>query len=104
MEQNAMPFDIPNVELGHHNNNCSFDAIIDKYNLQDPGLEQLAKIVRGADTDDLNAAAESIGLEAIAEAFRQITEDVFDNMDKQFHVYDALYAYCKSKRAGQIGS
>jgi hypothetical protein len=104
MEQNAIPFDIPNVELGHHNNKCSFDAIIDKYNLKDPALEQLAKIVRGADTDDLNAAAESIGLEAIAEGFRQITKDDFDNMDKQFHVYDALYAYCKSKLAGQIGS
>jgi hypothetical protein len=60
----------------------------------------LAKIVRAADTNKKEIAAEAIGLEAIAEGFRQITEDDFDNMSKQFYVYDALYAYCK-RRIGQ---
>jgi hypothetical protein len=98
-EQNAIPFDIPNVELGHHDNKCSFDAIIEKYNLQDQALQELAKIVRGADTDDPNPSPESAGLEAIADGFRQITKDDFDNISKQFHVYNALYAYCKSRLA-----
>jgi len=96
-EQNAIPFDVPNVELGHHDGKCSFDAIIGKYNLKQPTLEELAKIVRGADTDQTDPPPESIGLEAIAEGFRQITKDDFDNISKQFYVYDALYAYCNSK-------
>jgi hypothetical protein len=81
-EQSAIPFDIPNVELGHHNDNCSFDAIIKKYNLNDPALFELAKIVRAADTNKKEIAAEAIGLEAIAEGFRQTTKDDFDNMGK----------------------
>jgi hypothetical protein len=100
-EQNAIPFDVPNVELGHHDNKCSFDAIIEKYNLEDPALHKLAKIVRSADTNDPDPSPESTGLEAIAEGFRQITKDDFDNMRKQFYVYDALYAYCNSKLSKQ---
>jgi hypothetical protein len=106
-ERNAIPFDIPNIELGHHGDKCSFDAIIEKYDLKDQAILELAKIVRAADTDaSPGLAPESIGLEAIAEGFRQITEDDFDNMSKQFYVYDALYAYCKRKIAQQqkIGS
>ena len=101
-EQNAIPFDVPNVELGHHEGKCSFDAIIEKYNLEDRALRELAKIVRGADTDQPDPPPESIGLEAIAEGFRQITKDDFDNMSKQFYVYDALYAYCNSKLIKRI--
>lgn len=101
--QNAVPFDIPNVDLGHHNDKCSFDAIIEKYNLNDPALLELAKIVRAADTNKKEIAVEAIGLEAIAEGFRQITKDDFDNMSKQFYVYDALYAYCKQKIGQESG-
>jgi len=100
-EQNAIPFDVPNVELGHHDNKCSFDAIIEKYNLGDPALQELAKIVRGADIDDPSPSPESVALEAIADGFRQITKNDFDNMTKQFYVYDALYAYCNAKLASQ---
>ncbi len=100
-EQNAIPFDVPDVELGHQNNKCSFDAIIEKYDLKDPALQELAKIVRCADTDDPNPTPESAGLEAMAEGFRQITKNDFDNMNKQFYVYDALYAYCNSKLSKQ---
>ena len=96
-EQNAIPFDIPNVELGHHDDKCSFDAIIEKYNLQDKALLELAKIVRGADTANRTLTPESPGLAAIAEGFRAITKDDFDNMSKQFYVYDALYEFCKVK-------
>jgi hypothetical protein len=57
-ETNAIPFDIPNVELGHHDDKCSFDAIIEQYNLKDPALLELAKIVRAADTDRKELAPE----------------------------------------------
>jgi len=102
-ERNAIPFDIPNVELGHNGDKCSFDAIIKKFNLKDPALLELAKIVRAADTDRKEIAPESRGLEAIAEGFRQIAKDDFDNMSKQFYVYDALYAYCERKIAQKSG-
>jgi hypothetical protein len=102
-DRNAIPFDIPNIELGHHADKCSFDAIIEKYDLKDTALLELAKIVRAADTDNKELALESVGLEAIAEGFRNITKDDFDNMSKQFHVYDALYAYCQQKVAQKSG-
>lgn len=95
--EGAVPFDIAGVELGHHGDRCSFDAIIRKYGLSDPTLKELAKIVRGADTEAKDLTPESRGLEAIATGFREISKDDSDNMSKQFFVYDALYAYCKLK-------
>jgi hypothetical protein len=67
--EDAIPFDVSSVELGHHGPECTFDAIIQKYNLSDPALQQLAPIVRGADTDAKDLTPESRGLEAIAEGF-----------------------------------
>ena len=91
----AIPFDVANVELGHHGAECSFDAIIKKYNLADPALARLALIVRGADTDTKDLAPESRGLEAIAEGFRRVFEDDHELLERETSVYDALYAYCK---------
>lgn len=96
-KEGAIPYDVPNVELGHHGDKCSFDAVVEKYRLADPALLELAKIVRGADTAAKDLTPESRGLEAIASGFREISKDDLDNMSKQFHVYDALYAYCKTK-------
>ena len=94
--EGATPFDVPNVELGHHGERCSFDAFLDKYQLADPALQALALIVRGADTDARGIAKEAWGLYAVASGFRETTRDDFENMERQFPVYDALYAYCKS--------
>ena len=96
-QQNAIPFDVPEVELGHHEDKCSFDAIIEKYQLNDKALWELAQIVRGADTPNRTLTPESAGLAAIAEGFRGISKDDYDNMEKQFYVYDALYEFCKMK-------
>jgi hypothetical protein len=90
----AAPFDVKGSELNHKGDQCTFDAIIAKYSLKDPALLELAKIIRGADTKNKDLTAQSRGLEAIAEGFRLITSDDFDNMEKQFPVYDALYAFC----------
>ena len=99
-EQNAIPFDVPNVELGHHGEECSFDAIINKYHLhkREPALLDLAKIVRGADTPNRVLTSQSEGLVAIATGFSLISQNDYDNMEKQFYVYDALLAYCKSDK------
>jgi len=92
--EGAIPFDVPDVELGHHGAKCSFDAIIKKYNLADRPLQRLALIVRGADTAAKDLAAESAGLEAIAEGFRRFYRDDHELLEREFPVYDALYAYC----------
>jgi hypothetical protein len=93
--EGAIPFDVANVELGHKGPDCSFDAIIKKYNLTDPALQRLAPIVRGADTDAKDLTPESRGLEAIAEGFRLVYQNDYDLLERESSVYDALYAYCQ---------
>jgi hypothetical protein len=95
--EGATPYDVPGVELGHHGDRCSFDAFLDKYTLNDPALQALALIVRGADTDARKLTPESAGLYAAATGFQAIAKDDHDNMRKQFPVYDALYAYCQAR-------
>jgi len=96
-KEGAIPFDAPRVKLGHKGNKCSFDAIIEKYHLKDEALQELAKIVRGADTEDKKLAPESIGLEAIASGSMIIVKDDHEAIRKGKYVYDSLYAYCKLK-------
>jgi hypothetical protein len=93
----AIPYDVPGVELGHHGPRCSFDAFLERYELDDPALARLAPIVRGADTDDRGLTAESPGLYAAATGFQAISRDDAENMARQFPLYDALYAYCRAQ-------
>ena len=93
----AVPYDVPNVELGHHGPECSFDAIIKKYNLTDPALQMLARIVRGADTSAKDLTPESRGLEAIAAGFQLSYQDDQEQLAAELPVYDALYAYCQQQ-------
>jgi hypothetical protein len=95
--EGAIPYDIPDVELGHHGPRCSFDAFLDKYKLTDPALHALAEIVRGADTDARELTPESAGLYAVATGFQAIAKNDHDNMAKQFPAYDALYAFCQTR-------
>lgn len=101
-ETGAIPFDAPGVELGHHKGNCSFETIIEKYGLTDPGLLRLAKIVHAADiAADLHTDEIAPGLEAIATGFSLILPDDSANLEKQFVVYDALYAWCRLQATRQ---
>ncbi len=93
----AIPYDVANVELGHHGDQCSFDAIMRKYNLTDPALQRLALIVRGADTDSKDLTPQSRGLDAIGEGFRLAFQDDHELLERELPVYDALYAYCQQK-------
>lgn len=95
-ETGAIPFDAPNVELGHHEGRCSFEAIILKYDLKEPGLLRLAKIVHAADVAaDANTDPIAQGLEAIAVGYSLRYPDDEENLEHQFEVYDALYAWCR---------
>ena len=96
-ELGATPFDVKDVELGHHGDKCSFDAILEKYGLKDPALLEMAKIIRGADTQAKDLTPESRGLAAFARGFRIISANDHDNLQKQFPMYDAVYAYCTLK-------
>jgi len=96
--EGAISYDCKGDELGHHGKECSFDAIIKKYNLaNDPALILLAKIVNGADTDNtLWIQPESAGLNAVAEGFRHLGfKDDHTLNAAEWIVYDALYEYCK---------
>jgi hypothetical protein len=99
--EGAIPFDVANVELGHKGPECSFDAIIKKYQLTDRALQRLALIVRGADTTAKHLTPESPGLEAIAEGFRLVYCDDHELLEHEMSVYDALYAYCQSVEEGK---
>ena len=97
--ESATPYDVKGVELGHHGQECSFEAILHKYDLmKDPALALLGKIVNGADTDNtLWQQPEGPGLEAIAEGFRHLgLADDRAMVQAESIVYDALYAYCQA--------
>lgn len=97
--QQAIPFDapkVPEVKLNHRGDKCSFEAIIDDYKLQAPGLARLALIVRAADVKGQESvAAEGLGLRAIAEGFAamQLTDE--ERLARGFPIYDALYEYSR---------
>jgi len=96
--EGAIPYDVKDVELGHHGLECSFEAILKKHNLTgDPALRLLGKIVNGADTDNtLWHQPEGAGLEAVAEGFRHLGfKDDHEVNAAEWIVYDALYAYCQ---------
>ncbi len=95
-ETGAIPFDAPDVELGHHDGRCSFESIILKYDLKEPGLLRLAQIVHGADVAaDIDKDPIARGLEAIASGFSLRYPEDEENLAHQFEVYDALYAWCR---------
>ena len=95
-ETGAIPYDIPGVELTHVGELCSFDAILDKYKLADPALQQLAAIVRGADTSRLDLTPQSGGLYAISLGLSQNFSDDHEMLKHGMVMYDALYAWCRS--------
>jgi hypothetical protein len=99
-ETGAVPFDAPDVELGHHDGRCSFESIMLKYGLTDPGLVRLAKIVHAADVAaDIDTDPIARGLEAIATGFSLRYPDDEENLEHQFDVYDSLYAWCRLQTA-----
>jgi hypothetical protein len=98
--EGATPFDVPEVELGHHGAECSFEAILHKYGLdQDPALALLGRIVNGADTDNaLWKQPEGPGLKAVALGFRHLGLGNDHAINRaQWIVYDALLAYCRDR-------
>jgi rhodanese-related sulfurtransferase len=95
-ERDATPYDIPDVCFSHEGERCSFDAFLKHYRLADPALEQLATIVRGADTARLDLAPQAPGLAAISLGLSRNFADDHEMLKHGMVMYDALYAWCKS--------
>lgn len=93
-KEKAIPFDVPGAELGHHGDRCSFDAIIDKYKIEDPALLELANIVRSADTGKA-VAPEAAGLDAVMTGISMAAKDDYEAIEKAVSVYDAFYTFCR---------
>jgi len=91
----AVPYDIPGVELTHVGELCGFDAFLARYELCDPALEQLAVIVRGADTSRLDLAPQSAGLYALSLGLSKNFSDDHEMLEHGMVMYDALYAWCR---------
>jgi len=93
--EGATPFDVAGVELGHHGDECSFDAFVRKYGLEgDPAMQRLRLIVRGADTDHPEIAPEAAGLKAVAHGLSALGYSDERLMELEFPLYDGLYVYC----------
>ena len=98
-ELDAVPFDVPGVEMTHVGELCSFDAFLAKYGLNDPALQRLAVIVRGADTSRLDLTPQSAGLYAISQGLSRNFNDDHEMLRHGMALYDALYAWCQSAPA-----
>ncbi len=97
--ENAIPFDVPGVEMGHHDDECAFDAILKAYGpSDDEALAGVARIVRGADTPNKDLTPESRGLNTIANGFKRMAQaggyDDRESIRRQWYTYNALYLAC----------
>jgi hypothetical protein len=92
----AVPYDIPGVEMTHDGDLCSFDAFLKKHELREPALQQLAAIVRGADTSRLDLTPQSAGLYALSLGLSKVCSDDHEMLRHGMVMYDALYAWCQS--------
>jgi hypothetical protein len=99
-KEGAIPFDTPGAELHHRENLCTFDVIIKEYELTDKALLRMARVINAADTDRLEADPLAAGFEAIAVGYGLRFPDDRENIERQFEVYDALYAWCRLDVAG----
>ena len=92
----AVAFDIPGAPVSHEGALCSFDVLLRAFELGDPALASLARIVRGADTDQLELAPQSAGLLAISLGLSCLHVDDHAMLEAAMPLYDALYAWCRS--------
>jgi len=100
-QEGAIAFDTPGAELHHIGDSCTFDVIIQHYDLTDKALLRMAKIVNAADTNRMENDPIAAGLEAIAVGYSLRFPDDLENLELQFDVYDALYAWCRLQMAGE---
>ncbi len=96
--EGAPSYDAPGATYTHRDGLCSFEVLVEEYELGDPALQLLARIVHGADvSDDRDATQQSRGLLAVAEGFHLLNLGDHRQLELSLPVYDALYAWCKNE-------
>ena len=95
VQLNAIPFDVPDVEFTHYGERCTFDAIVEKYDIKDPAVLTMATIIRGADTDRHDLSVQSSGLWAISSGLSYNYKEDHELLEKGMLIYDALYSWAK---------
>jgi len=98
----AIPYDVPNAELGHHGEDVSFNSILKKYKLVDPALQRLGEIVRAADSHPSNPHPAGEGLRWVAHGFSALGLSDQEILQREFIVYDALYAECQRRHSTAV--
>lgn len=102
-DTSAIPYDVPGVEMTHVGDLCSFDAFMLKYQLTDPALQQVAEIVRAADTGKPDSSPQAHGLLAISLGLSKNFSDDHAMLAHGMVLYDALYSWCRSLRGETHG-
>lgn len=97
-EFDAIPFDIPDVDYSHDGERCSFDAFLSRFGVTDPALQQVARVVRGADTAHPELAPEAAGLAALSLGLARAIDDDQALLAAGMTLYDALYAWARGAR------
>jgi hypothetical protein len=104
-KEEAVPFDMPHnpqLKFTHHDGMCTFEVLIREFDLKDPALARLAKIVHAADIrGEEHTAPEAAGLKAIAEGFHALPITDKQRLAYGFPVYEALYAWCRMRTKPQ---
>jgi hypothetical protein len=96
--EGAHSYDAPGARYTHRDGLCSFEVLVEEYEIEDPAVARLARIVHGADvSDDRDATPESRGLLAVAEGFHLLELGDHRQLELSLPVYDALYAWCKDQ-------
>lgn len=98
----GIPFDVPDAELGHHGDQVSFEAILDKYQLDDPALRLLGQVVRAADSHPPDPHPAGEGLRWIAHGFSSMGLSDHELLEREFGIYDALYTECQRRLGSQV--
>jgi hypothetical protein len=95
--RDGIVYDVPNCELGHHGEDVSFNSILKKYHLADPALVLLGELVRAADSHPSNPHPAGEGLRWVAHGFSALDLSDHEILDREFIVYEALYAECQRR-------
>lgn len=93
-------YDVPDCELGHHGEDVSFNSILKKYQLTDPALQLLGEIVRAADSHPARPHPAGEGLRWVAHGFSALGLSDAEILEREFIVYDALFAECQGRVSG----
>jgi hypothetical protein len=100
VREGAHSYDAPGARYTHRDGLCSFEVLVEEYEINDPAVQLLAKVVHGADVaEDRDATRQSPGLQAVAEGFHYIYDDDHEQLNAELVVYDALYAWCQHQVA-----